>query len=372
MIGSNDSAERLVELAKQRSLARRRRLQGEMVDLFLPDAHRLNDRDRAMMSGILRKLLSDVEMDIRSALAARLADENILPAELTAALGNGEVEWTRALLAETGALNDIELIEQIDLRARTHQLSGFLRQSGAESEDAALDAHGDDVLESLLRHPDGAISKRAMEMLVAEARAVDRYREPLLLRQDLPAELAEPLYWRVAAALRFALLRDFTIDSLLLDDLIESSARAALAGRTGGDATAFQAARLLVARLQESGALAPETVTNALRHGRLALATAAFASLTRLDPSHALRLMLSADGDSLAIACKANAIDRKDLAALLDLLTKSPENRALRQDAARALTFFDKLSPVQADAVCRHWRLHSGYKRAVESFPRNA
>lgn len=372
MIGSSDSAERLVELAKQRSLARRRRLQGEMTDLFLPETHRLNDRDRAMMSGILRKLLADVEMDIRSALAARIADENILPAELVAALGNGDVEWTRAVLAEAGALNDIELIEQIDLRARAHRLSSFLRQGLTIADEAGLDMHGEDLLETFLRHADGVVTKRAMEVLVAEARAVDRHREPLLLRQDLPAELAEPLYWRTGAALRFTLLRDFTIDPLLLDDLIERSTTLALAARSGGDATALQAARLLVGRLQETGALTPEVMTNALRYGHLTLATAAFAGLTRLEPALGLRLMLDADGESLAIACKANAIERKHLAALLDLLTKSPENRGLRQDAGRALTFFDKLSPVQADAVCRHWRLHVGYKRAVESFGRNA
>lgn len=372
MIGVNDSGETLVELAKQRSLAGRRRLHGEMTDLILADAHRLNDRDRATMGGILRKLLVDVEMDIRRTLIARIGEENVLPSELLAVLGNDAIEWTRSVLADTGALADIDLIDAIDARARAHRLIAFLRQAPTENGESALDRTVEDPVETWLRHPDPVVSKRAMELLVAEARTLDRFREPLLHRQDLPETVAESLYWRIGAGLRFALLRDFTLDPLLLDTLIERSTREALAARGGGDATAMRMAGLLVTRLQEIGVLRPAIVADAMRCGHFAVATATLALVTRLDESQLVRFVLDADGESLAIACKANAIERGDLARLLDLLAAMPENRTLRMDAGRVLTFFDKVSAAQADAVCRHWRLHPGYKRAVESLARNA
>jgi uncharacterized protein (DUF2336 family) len=375
MSGANETAETLVELAKQRSLARSRRLHGEMSDLFLADAHRLNDRDRAAMSGILRKLLLDIEMDIRAAMAARIGDEGFLPAELAARLDDSEFEWARPVLFETGALQNLSLIEQIDQRARAHRLVQRLRQGGAMTEDLAAPI-GEDALEALLRHGDAAVSRIAMEVLVAEARTLDRYREPLLHRQDLPADVATPLYWTIAAALRFALLRGFAVDALLLDDLIEAATRAALGRRDSGEPTDRAAARALVARLQETGGLKPGLLANALRYGHFAVAAAILAQLARLDFPLAMRLLLDADGESLAIVWKAQAIERVHLAAVMPLLeaglTMNREARGRTPETARALTFFDKISAPDADAVCRHWRLSADYKRAVESLARNA
>jgi hypothetical protein len=211
-----------------------------------------------------------------------------------------------------------------------------------------------------------------VELLVAEARGVDRYRPPLLHRADLPPNVAELLYWHLAASLRVALLRNFALDPLVLDDLIESAAGSALAARRDGEVTALQAARLLVERLRALDMLRPAVIVHALRFGHIALAAEALAGLSRLETGHALRLLLDSDGENLAIVCKAHAIERADFALLLDLLTKTPETRGVRAETGRILTFFDQLSAAQAATVCRQWRLHPGYKRAVESLTRNA
>src|SRR3546814_17874489 len=55
---------------------------------------------------------------------------------------------------------------------------------------ALVERAGPGVIEALIRNPDAMLSRRAMEMLVAESKRVDRFQEPLLSRADLPPELA--------------------------------------------------------------------------------------------------------------------------------------------------------------------------------------
>src|SRR3546814_9310917 len=95
--------------------------------------------------------------------------------------------------------------------------------------EALVEKAGPDVIEALIRNPDATLSRRAMEMLVAESKRFDRFQEPLLSRADLPPELAYRMYWWVSAALRDYILKRFEIDPGKIDALIQSAARRGIA-----------------------------------------------------------------------------------------------------------------------------------------------
>src|SRR3546814_7261815 len=76
-------------------------------------------------------------------------------------------------------------------RAEEHRMSIALRNDVSVAvAEALLKKSGPDVIEALIRNTDVMLSRRAMEMLVAESKRVDRFQEPLLARADLPPELA--------------------------------------------------------------------------------------------------------------------------------------------------------------------------------------
>src|SRR3546814_14145445 len=74
-------------------------------------------------------------------------------------------------------------------RAEEHRMAIALRNDVSVAvAEALLEKSGPDVIEALIRNTDVMLSRRAMEMLVAESKRVDRFQEPLLARADLPPE----------------------------------------------------------------------------------------------------------------------------------------------------------------------------------------
>src|ERR1700709_2657558 len=73
----------------------------------------LNDRERALMHEILRRLTRDVEMAIRIALAERLADDTTAPHDLILLLADDKIEVARPLLLRSPLLTDADVLDMI-------------------------------------------------------------------------------------------------------------------------------------------------------------------------------------------------------------------------------------------------------------------
>ena len=69
------------------------------------------------MTDILRRLIRDVEVTVRKALAGRLAGEASAPPDLIKPLANDEIEVAHSILLKSEVLQDIELIEIIEHRS---------------------------------------------------------------------------------------------------------------------------------------------------------------------------------------------------------------------------------------------------------------
>src|SRR4051812_41760489 len=105
MTGRPDhDGEHLLELARDKTVAGRRALVGIVSDLFFVSGEALSDRERSLMSEILRQLIHDVEVEVRRALAGRLAKEARAPRELVLALANDEIEVAHPILVHSSVL----------------------------------------------------------------------------------------------------------------------------------------------------------------------------------------------------------------------------------------------------------------------------
>ncbi len=69
MVEENDSAESLLKLAQDRSIQGRQSLVKAMSDLFAERESVLSDREHALMTDILNKLVTEFETEVPKELA---------------------------------------------------------------------------------------------------------------------------------------------------------------------------------------------------------------------------------------------------------------------------------------------------------------
>src|SRR5450432_3755204 len=128
----------LLALARDKSVAARQALTATVTDLFFARGNVLTDRERSLMTEILRQLINDVESSVRRVLAEKLAHQEGAPRDLILALANDEIVVAQSILMHSEVLRDEELIEIIHHRTLEHQLAVAMRKSVNEPVTDAL------------------------------------------------------------------------------------------------------------------------------------------------------------------------------------------------------------------------------------------
>lgn len=358
--------DRLLALAETRSRASRSELFDNVSELFIAQEHRLSDRERALLTGILENLIADVEVSVRVALAQRLSDLDEVPSGLLELVANDDIEVARPVLLRSNLLRDAQLIAIVRERGREHALAIADRDPlSAAVGDALVATEDADVITRLLENPNAELSRWAMEYIVAESERVDRFREPLVRRADLPGDLAMRLYWYVSAAWRRHILEHFAIAPPDLDDALQGAANAAADG--AGTATT-QAARELSRHLSANDRLTPDLVIKLLRERRLPAAVAGLARLARLDEQVVQQILIDGGGETLAVLCRVAGFGRESFGRAF-LVTRALTRRggSGQDDLNAMLAFYDRVTEDRADTVLRYWRRDPAYVQAISS-----
>lgn len=358
----------MLQLARNRSQAARSELVGNIQDFFLNEESRLSERERALMSDILVKLVHDIEMDVRAELATTVAKVDANMPDLVKLLGNDDIAIAAPILQECHALADIDLIEIVKMRTDEHRLIIAMREDISEDvADALVETGSDDVLEALIRNEDAELSRRAMQYLVAESKRKDRFQEPLVTRDDLPAELAYRMYWWVSAALRKRILNDFEIDENKLDEAIEEATKRAAAQQdevSGAIAKAIQ----LVRRLDAVGQLTVDFLIRALRQQRINVFVAGLALRSDIAFKTAWRIISDKGFESFIVLAKANGIDRNEATVIVLLLAEAQNPAAARRPEVlnSIIDLYNSISIEKARGILQVWQRDLGYAAAIE------
>ena len=318
------------------------RVAAAIADLALPEAFRLSDRQRITASHLLRRLVGDIEDELRSALAGDFpGDEN---SALRAALSSASLAIAMPVLEGGGALTDPALFALLLRRTEEHRLA----RAAAEPR----------LLTNLAGDEDPAVAAAAVSLLIAESRRLDAFHEPLLASGDLPAEVAHGLAWTVAAALRTYLIARHGVAPAAADGAV-TSATAALLGRYDEGAGADALARRLALRLEERSRLDDLLLVRAAGEGALPLLLAGLSLRTGLDPQALWELLPDSSGRGPAIVLRAAHLEREAAASVLLHL-------AGREEAVGAqLDVYDALDSAQARHHILLWSLDPAYRSAV-------
>jgi len=333
-------------------------------DLFFSQHDILSDRERALMTEILRQLIHDVEVSVRRALAERLAEQPLAPHELVIALANDDIEVAHPLLVNSDVLQDLELIEIIRNRTLEHQLAIGIRKSVSEEvTDALIATDSVDVIKTLLENHHAKISQRTMEYLVEQSQRVDTYQNPLLRRPDLETTLAKRMYWWVSAALRSYILERYEVDPGELDETMESTVKAL----TEGDGEFKPKAVALADELADRKEITPALIVKTLREGEVALFAALFARYTGIRLQLVQRMLFEPGGEGLAIACKGSGIDKSTFASIYVLTRKARGRDSVNHlaDMAGILGLFDRIKEDAAGMLLKKWQRDPNFLRAI-------
>ena len=370
MPADNEELEtRLWRLAQDKSQQARGVLLENIADLFVGGEGELSDHERSLITDILSKLLHDVEMTVRQAIAERLCHLKTIPRDLVVLLANDDIQVAEPILQRSRVLRDPDLMEIILHRSVEHRLAIAAREGVSETVSDALIAGGEeDVIETLLRNDDAALSRQASEYLVDESRRSDRFQEPLMRRSDLPPELAQRMFWWVSAALRRYILANFTIDEATLDDVIQDSAQAGPNGSSRRK-TARTEAEKLAERLQEQGELSEQFLLRSLRRRHVSAFVAALARMADLDLATARRIVFDEGGEPLTVVCKALSIDRAVFASIFLLTRQAVEGGGAKAPTVieNMLRIYDGLAPDAAGRALRFWRRDADYLKAISA-----
>ncbi|GIK97453.1 MAG: hypothetical protein BroJett029_16620 [Alphaproteobacteria bacterium] len=378
MAATSEDVTYLLRLARDKSIDSRKQLVAIVSDLFFDKGTALTAHERALMTDILKKLINDVAVPVRKALAERLATVPSAPHDVIVALANDEIDVAKPVLMRSEALLDIDLIEIIHHRSQEHQLAIAMRRNLSEQvSDALVETGNSDVIKTLLENPDARIAEATMCYLVDQARRVDSFQEPLVRRHDLPPELARKLYFWVSAALRQHIIENFDIDLAALDEAVEAAAHDAVRGITAPpDPREPNKPAVLARRLAEARQITPRLLVQTLRQGEIALFEALLAEMSGLRLRLVRRLVFEPGGEGLAVCCRALEIDKPTFATIFLLSRRArPSERSMDpRELSRVLSFFEHVRPEAAGTVLARWRrdpdlLHA--IRAVEEVHRD-
>jgi len=350
--------EALYKLARDKSAESRKQLIDTIGDLFLDKSDRLDAFERTMMYDILRKLVSEVEISVRHALANRLAKREDAPPDLIVQLANDEIEVALPVLLHSSILRDVELVEIIHHRTLQHQLAIALRaEISEEISDALAGTDQEDVLRNLLNNKNAKISRATMEYLIEKGKWRDKLHGPLLSRPDLEAGMAKRLYWYVSTALRKHILDHYQVDPSELDDQLETTVREIIDGvqETEG---AHEKAQKLARQLHDAKALDPALIVQILRRGEITLFECMMSELTGLRMTLLRRLLYEPGGEGLAIAAKDAGFDKPTFASVFLLSRKArPGDKQVDPgELSTVLEFFESLDQKAASEMVRRWR----------------
>ena len=216
--GSLPGVDYLLEMARDRSEAGRALLVNTVCDLFVDRDYNFSGRESALMTDILRRLIGEVEAEVRKNLAERLCKLKTVPRELIVELANDNISIAQSILQNSPVLGDPDLVEIIRHRAREHQLAIAARQEiGASVSDALVGTDDVGVIKTLLENRSAVISVLTLEYLVEQSERIDAFHQPLLHREELSDELASKMYGWVSAALREHIAGRFDIPDAELD-----------------------------------------------------------------------------------------------------------------------------------------------------------
>lgn len=351
----------LVGLAQEKSSEKRRELLRQVTDSFLFAAEIRSDHEVALFDEVAGAIATDLNVQVRAELANKVAHSR-LPVRRTALrLALDVIEVAKPVLESSSALSQADLVAVVQRTSQDHMMAVTRRSDIGESVSGALVAKGgDSVVASLLQNESAKISRETYARVAERAQTNILLHAPLVRRQNVPLDVLNAVYHRVAPELRreivakFAHATDAEIDSLMDD------ARDQIASAYGALPRDYQLAKEHVAEVVRRGALQPVALERMLRDNQRTSFLIAFARLVGVDYELASRLVESKDLDAIAMLCRGANFSLPVFTTLCVLILGGSSGVKRAQLYGH---MYEQVTIETAQRAIRFWKVRAGANR---------
>jgi uncharacterized protein (DUF2336 family) len=328
---------RLAQLAVNPQGTSREEIYLAVASLYRIQGTGLNERERALMHEILRRLTRDVEMAIRIALAERLADDTTAPHDLILLLADDRIEVARPLLLRSPLLTDTDFLRLITASGQAHHEAVATRPHiGEPVTEVLANSEVESVLVALVRNATAKISTMAFETLVEKSRNIESLHEPLTQRSDLPPVLATRMCEWVTDALKTYIAKNYAIAPERLTSAMNEAQTLVKSEPATPRNPPAESAQKLIEKLASSGQLKAGFLLRVLHQGQLDLFDLALAKLVNLPLPELRKKFYDGGPRAVALACRGVGIDRCVFNTVFNLSRQARDMRATLSHADMA------------------------------------
>lgn len=239
--------------------------------------HALSAAELRLAHDIVRALARDVEDRVRGALSRGLRHSPNLPRDVARKLADDIDYVALPMLADSMVLTDDDLIEIVRGGPGIKQEAVASRPNLAEAVvDAVIAVGSEPAVVVLMGNNSAQISDDGFDRAVTRFAGSDRVKQAMVLRDKLPATVAERLVTIVSKALQNHLARTHDLPPTIMSDIVLSSREHAIIHFSLG--ASDDDLRQMVTQMHRNGRLTPSLMLRALCTGDMAFFEAAMAA----------------------------------------------------------------------------------------------
>jgi uncharacterized protein (DUF2336 family) len=326
------------------------RILRQVTQLFLADAHRLDEAQIAVFDDVFVRLLERADTQALALLSNDLCGASAIPRKAIRRLAfHDDVMVAGPVLRRSKGLPDKDLVEIAGLRGQEYLLEISGRQTvDAPLSDRLVERGEAVVLGKLIRNLGARFSEAGCATLVAKAKQDEELAEALVRRSDVAPELRRELVAKVDDTRMRA-----------KPDALQGKIKAAIATRVERAETPkptaadYSAAFSRMAELSRKGGVNDRSVNRFAVEREYVDVAAALAFLSETPVEVIVPLIESVDLEGLMVACKAARLNWSTTTMIIRHRPGCPAvtNRELEQAQAA----FDALSLSVAQRTIRLW-----------------
>jgi uncharacterized protein (DUF2336 family) len=320
----------------------------------------LSKMEHHLVVEIMMNLIRRAELDLREALAERLAVLDNVPPEVAIFLANDEISVARSILRHSLVLNEVDLIYIISSKGVEHWQSIAQREElGPQVVRRLVDTGDVGTAASLLDNTKITIHRNTLSRLIKLSLKEEELQTSLLRRPEIDAGLAVELYACVSKALRRDLAQRFPISAAAVEEVLDSLVTE-LSQEAKGTQEVTPEMALLAKRFRERGEITPVQMIKTLRRGQNCFFMASFAAQLGLAHEFVMLLMKRDAGKSFAIACRSIGMMKSEFASiyLLTSVLRSGQKIVDQKELAAALKYYDHLKDSDVQRIRKEWARH--------------
>ncbi len=316
------SVDQLLELASGRSRKKRQALLRGVTEMFFATPQR-SAAEMTLFDEIMDMVLADVEPLARRELSERLAEREAVPRQTLLRLADDEIEVAEPVLVRSSALGDDDLAGLAQRQSQMHLFAIARRSSLSERVTDILVLRGNDHVAGAVAGNAGArLSHTGFSTLAERAVANDNVLERLIMRSDLPEQIATALLPVLAASMHAKIE---ALDAPVPDDAASEligDAWAMLTERLRASAKSARPLPLLVKLIDRGQLLFGEAVLELADADHLVDLAALMGRRLDLPSDIVVRNLFGLDAQPAMLICRAASLDLNGFSAVMRLRSR--------------------------------------------------